>query len=78
MARLGEACYSAVTRVLSCNKALPRNSESATVFGDFDGFGDLGSSGGTSGPDDPAGCVWHIIFICFATMLVIGFLKWMS
>ena len=30
------------------------------------------------GPNEPSGCVWHVVFICIATMLVVGFLKWIS
>jgi len=29
-------------------------------------------------PGDGPGCVWHIILISIATLLFIGYLKWMS
>ncbi len=44
----------------------------------FDGFDFSPGFGDAGGSHQPEGCVWHIIFICFATVLLIGFLKWMS
>jgi len=46
------------------------------MFGIFN-FEIPGDEGGPNWSDGP-GCLWHIIFICIATMLFIGFLKWIS
>jgi len=44
------------------------------MVGDFDSPLDPGPFGG----NEPSGCVWHIVLICIATVLFIGFLKWIE